>query len=572
MLTALTPIYRILKGDVDITNHFNDRVTQIEVKIASGGGDSDTFQISLDDRDFKIELPQLGANLSIELGYVELGMSEVGQYQISEIYLDAPPKTMRLVGLSAGAKSVMKSPVVKEHDDKTIGEIVEDIAKKGGLKAEVAPEFRDKKIPYLNQFQSGFHLLHELENRFNALAKVEFGKLTFAKRDSGETFSGKTLLTVAVKPEHVTHISAKITEANGYTVVKAAWHDPNTNGRKFEEEDVGSLGAQKREQGETGGGQTPFVMNKMFNSKEEAIAAAKSKAAQLRRAKGEVTVTLAKGDPWIRAQMPIKVIGFRDGLDGSYIIDTVTHTYVKDAGIMTTILAKPSGEEVEADAPASSENFISPQPGVKLGNTVPDPAPAAPKPAPEAPVPAQPAPEQPAPPPEARPTTGEILDHLREWIMNGDITTPGVLREQLHIEVRGKIDPEAPGGAAAYNAEVAKLDASIKAVVEAANGPFNGTAEQRDQAFITIVQNLRPAPPRDVLGEVVDDLRKKVKDGIVTDFASFENQLSLYYPFDPRLMKNRIRLRVGGEVAQAHGGKVEGSQIDIINEWIATNK
>ena len=55
--TGYTPIYRIEKGGIDITDRFNDRTTQIKVELQAGGGNDDQCTITLDDRDWAIARP-----------------------------------------------------------------------------------------------------------------------------------------------------------------------------------------------------------------------------------------------------------------------------------------------------------------------------------------------------------------------------------------------------------------------------------------------------------------------------------------------------------------------------------
>jgi phage protein D len=365
MPTSLTPIYRIIKGGDDITGHFNDRTTKIHCELKSGNGESDRFEVQLDDRDFRLKLPQTGAKLNIELGYKELGLSTMGSYQINEIYLTGTPKSMRLVGLAAGMKGLMKSPAIKEFDNKTIGDIVKEMAKKGKAEAVIDPELGAKKLPFLNQFNSNFHLLHELERRFGAVAKFANDKLIFKKRDDGEAVGGDALPMLVLLPHHFGEWSVKITDRPDYTSVKAAWWDKDQHKRVFEEEKNGAAGDQAK-QGDEDTPENPFIFGPLFNSKEEAKAAAKARVEALQRATGEVTVDLAKGDPWVKPQMPLIIRDMREGINGSYIIDTVIHTYVKDAGIKTRIVAKPPGDGNEF-TDESNENYQAPLAGETMG-------------------------------------------------------------------------------------------------------------------------------------------------------------------------------------------------------------
>src|SRR5690606_39085818 len=130
--TGYTPIFSIRKDGEDITGRFDDRCTSIDVDLQNGGGASDVCRIVLDDRDWAIKSPDVGANIEIYLGYKEVGLAWMGLFEISEVVYEGPPRTLSIVGQSAGHKSVMKSPRIKEYENKTLGEILGDIAKGSG--------------------------------------------------------------------------------------------------------------------------------------------------------------------------------------------------------------------------------------------------------------------------------------------------------------------------------------------------------------------------------------------------------------------------------------------------------
>lgn len=363
MPVGLTPIYRITKGGQDITGNFNDRAVSIQVEIHSGNGTADTFSMTIDDRDFALARPQTGAQLIIELGYQEVGLAEQGVFEINEVFFEGPPRSLRIVGTSAGMRSSMKAPAVKEFENKTLGDVVSEIARISGAAPAIDPTLAGKKIDFLNQFNSNYHLLHELERRFGAVAKFEFGKLVFAKRDEGDTAGGNAMPNVIIRPEHILSYSVKHTDRSAYSSVKAAWWDKDKHQRVYEDVPNGALG-QEMAQGQM---QFPFIIGHMFNSKEEALEAAKSRVEALNRATGEATIALSKGDPWIRSQMPMHIIGMRDGVNGTYIIDNVTHSFTTQTGIQTTILGKPPGGGEDGFGDAYAQYSEMPLAGELLG-------------------------------------------------------------------------------------------------------------------------------------------------------------------------------------------------------------
>jgi phage protein D len=328
MPVGYTPIYKIMKDDVDITDRFNDRVTEIQVVMTSGGGDSDRFSITLDNRDFKLATPENGGKLAIYLGYKEVGYADQGIYEINTHEFLGPPHSLKITGTSVGFMSGLKAPAFQAHDGKTLGEIVEGIAKIGGAKARVSPEFAKEKVPFFNQAMSPLHMLHELERRYGALAKFQDGYLIFKKRGDGETFSGISQPLLILEPQMFGQYSVRFSERTAYAKVKVRYKDPKTKEIKVIEHGNPNY---KREDNMT------YRFPKQMNSLAEAQQQARAVVDMLRRQECVGNVSLAKGDPWIRDQMPVLIRNMFPAIDGSYIADTVTHTFVKDAGIQTTM-------------------------------------------------------------------------------------------------------------------------------------------------------------------------------------------------------------------------------------------
>ena len=351
MPSGYTPVFRIMHEGNDVTDRFNDRTTQIKVDLSSGGGNSDTCSISVDDRDWRVASPEVGAWLEIYLGYKEVGLAQIGQFEINSVTYAGMPKSITITGTSVGFQSAIKAPAIKEFDNKNLGDILGEIAKKsGGVAPMIDPELASKKVPFLNQITSPLHILHELERRYGAIAKFENGKLIFAKRDSGKSVEGKDLPTLILRPEHLASWQIRHDARGNYSGAKASYWDKDSHVLKWVEEK-----ANQAIHGEGGSSeQEPFRIGRMFNSKEEAEEAAKAQVGALRRSTGEANITLVKGDPWVRDSMRVVVQNTRDGMDGFYVIDTATHTYVKDAGLHTTIMCKPGD-------PQSFENLSEPQ-------------------------------------------------------------------------------------------------------------------------------------------------------------------------------------------------------------------
>ena len=99
--------------------------------------------------------------------------------------------------------------------------------------------------------------------------------------------------------------------------------------------------------GSTGGESQGIVYQdrRLFPTKEEALEAAKAKGVQL--AAGVVTIDLTcAGRPDIFAERPITLTGFREPLNSTWMIQSVTHEF-SGKGYSTKITCGTSGKEGE---------------------------------------------------------------------------------------------------------------------------------------------------------------------------------------------------------------------------------
>ena len=362
MTTGYTPIYRVMKDGNDITGRFNDRTTQIKVDLQAGNGNDDQCTILVDDRDWRIARPLTGDVLSIWLGYQEVGLAYMGTFEIDDVTFLGPPRSIKLLGKSTGSSNIQKAPAIREFDNKSVGDILGQMAGQTGLSLSISGDLAGIKIPFKNQSVSNLHMIHELERLTGAVAKVVDGKLMFVKRDGAETASGVALPTLVLHPEHFGTWQVRYTSKPGYGSVKASWFDNDQMVRKWVGQGItggdGGVGLAQKFGG-------AFNIGQLFNSEAEAKAAASSQAENLKRAEVQAIFDLAKGDPWIRDQQTLIVSGMRDGINGSYVIDKVTHSYIKSTGIKSQMECKTPGDG--SNYAEASKEFMRPGPGELLG-------------------------------------------------------------------------------------------------------------------------------------------------------------------------------------------------------------
>jgi phage protein D len=370
--TGYTPIYKLMKGDLDITNHFNDRVTSIQVELNSGDGEGDKLQIKLDDRDWAIAKPGLGAVIELWLGYEEVGYSFMGSFEMNDLAFIGPPRAIQLTGLSTGMRSVMKAPAIANYANKSLGSILGSIAGSAGIGMSISPELAGKMIPFKNQVTSNLHMIHELERIYGAVAKIANGRLMFVPRDSTTTASGISMPTLVLQPEHFGTWNCSYNSRNQYGSVRAAWRDKSDMVRKWVNTATGEAGGETSSDASSGQATETFTIGTIFNSMQEAQAAIQSMQEALKRSEGRATFELAKGDPWIKDQMTLLVENMRDGINGSWTINKAVHTYVKSTGIKSTLECKAPGDGANFSNRQEENAFLKPEAGELIGEVLKD--------------------------------------------------------------------------------------------------------------------------------------------------------------------------------------------------------
>ena len=351
-----TPAYIISRGGIDITANFQDRLTSLRLDLSAGGGSGDILTIELDDRDWTIARPLVGETLAIALGYLETGLARMGTFEVDEVVYNWVPKSISIRASSIGMMTALKAPVVKNYTDQTLGDIVRDLAKAGNVDAVVSPKLDSIRIPQLNSGTSAMHLLGELERRYDAIAKFGDGRLSLTPRDTGESASGAETSVVTLRPEHISELHIRDMSRTAYSKTRAAFFNSDTVMREFVE-----TPSPLKSNGEL----PPFTIGRVFPTRGEAEAATQSQMAALTRGEVDGSITLFRGDPYIRDQSRVVITESRDGIDGSYVVDTATHLYTKGGGYLTSLTVRGVGTGSSFEA--ADDNDLLPLPGETTG-------------------------------------------------------------------------------------------------------------------------------------------------------------------------------------------------------------
>lgn len=333
----MKPAFRVIADGADITAKIAERLLSIRIT-DEAGITSDQAEISLDDRGGEISLPPTGAELSVSLGYENGMMYNLGKYSVDEVEISGPPRSMTVRGKAADMKASLKSWRKADYHKTTLGKILTAIAHRHGLKPAIASEFSDIAVDHLDQtYESDLHIITRLAEQHGAVAKPAGGSLLFVKRAAGVDAGGKPLPPVAIPGRQIIDWRAAVRDRQFYARVGAHYKDKR---------------AARVTYVYSGDGEPVMYLRHPYKSQRDALAAAEAKLRQLKRGRTSLSLSIV-GNPMICAEMPIIVSGFRDGVDGEWIVTRAEHTL--DGGGLTTRLEAQRRDDFAID-PSGSES------------------------------------------------------------------------------------------------------------------------------------------------------------------------------------------------------------------------
>lgn len=325
------PFFSISADGSPATDAFASRLLSITLT-DQAGGESDSVTIELDDRNGSIELPRKGAVLAVSVGYLDSELSRKGQFEVEEVGGTFTGKrTMTITGKAAGKPSLKQSKT-RSWDGKTIADMGNQIAGEHGLIAAIDSEIGGIKVRFESQSEeSDLHFMARVAKRFDGLFSVKDGKLGIVKRGGGKGATGSSAPSIELTANDILPgATYTLKPRNEYGAVKATY----TNREAAEREEVEHI--------VNGDGPT-HTLRQSFENKAEAKAAAKAKGDQLKREEGSVSVSIP-GDPSLIAEGVLNLSDCREGVDGSWSIETVEDhiefTGGEASGYVTSITAK----------------------------------------------------------------------------------------------------------------------------------------------------------------------------------------------------------------------------------------
>lgn len=318
----MKPAYSLTANDADITATIADRFVSLRLSDESGEN-SDELEIVLADHDPErpIALPPTGAELALSLGYAG-NLQSKGIFVCDDVEVRGWPQQLCIRAKAAPWDQTPKGKVdFQSHKTRawkvgtTIGAMVQKMAKEHGMGALVSSDLAAVKLPHIDQSEeSDMNLLLRLAKKYDAIAKPAGGKLIFTKRGAATNVAGAALPTIAVVPGDCGRFRMRRSTRESAGTVVAYYHAKRS---------------AKRHEVTAGQGEPVKRIKQYFPTADMALAAAKAELAK--RARGEFHLSVnIQGDPRITAECLLDLSGFRDGVNGQWLVKHVEHVLSKN--------------------------------------------------------------------------------------------------------------------------------------------------------------------------------------------------------------------------------------------------
>lgn len=319
----MTPTFRIVADGADITALINDRLLLLRTT-DKPGMESDDFELRIDDRDGAVSLPTRGASIEVFLGYSGTALTRLGRYTVDEVELSGPPDTLVIRGKASDMRGSGKTTRNGSWEGVSLASIVKDVAARNGWEPVCSV---DTVVPRADQLgESDFNFITRLSKQFDCTAKVADGKLLVMPRQAGQSASGKALGVMTLTRSDVSRWQFSLNDRSTHKAVSTKHQDKKT----------GKLTVVTLDNDEAPDGLPPVHTDRhIYPNKSAAEQAAKARLSAFNRSTAAVRLEMP-GRTDLFAERSINAQGFKAGLDGEYLVDSVEQVFTQ-SGWSTTV-------------------------------------------------------------------------------------------------------------------------------------------------------------------------------------------------------------------------------------------
>lgn len=297
------------------------RVQSIRITDTNGTA-ADTLEVALTDYDGRIGLPPTGAKIGVKIGW-EGALIDRGDFIIDEVEHAGAPDTLTIRGRSADLRQGATRKRTQSWDDTTLGDVIAEIAARLSAEPRITADLAARVVEHIDQTEeSDINLITRLAEHHDAIATVKKGLLLFIPRGTGLTASGTAIPVRIIKRSEGDRHRYLSADRDAHTGVVVYWQSNEDADKK--EVSAGSTDNPKR-------------LRRTYATEAAAQTAAKSEWQRIQRGTQTVSLTLADGRADIYPETPVRLQGFKAGIDDvPWIIARITHT-LSDTQFTTSI-------------------------------------------------------------------------------------------------------------------------------------------------------------------------------------------------------------------------------------------
>lgn len=308
------PDYRILINDKNVTDLFQGRLISLTLR-DERGNKADQLDISLDDSDGLLPLPEKKAIIKIWLGFKQpkttllniqtatTPLTFKGSFVVDEITYSNQSSidTLQITARSADFKGPLKVKREQSWHQVTLADLLQTIATRNQLTPRISTTLATTLIDHIDQTdESDISFLNRLANRYDAICTIKDSNLLFAEIGNATTVTGKPLPLLTIDKRETSSYSYQIQDRDGdYTGVQSYWND-----KKY----------AKRKTVLAGSDQKPKVLRSTYPSEQQATEAVKAEWKKLNRHQVSFSVDLTVGNPDALPEMPVMLTGFKGNI------------------------------------------------------------------------------------------------------------------------------------------------------------------------------------------------------------------------------------------------------------------
>ncbi|MDQ3234982.1 MAG: contractile injection system protein, VgrG/Pvc8 family, partial [Pseudobdellovibrionaceae bacterium] len=296
---------------------------------------SDTMSLEL--ADDGIEWPKAGQEFLVALGY-DNTLTTVGRFAAKHVGVAMDGRCiLKIEAAAMEQSSSLRSQREQSWEATTLGAIAEEIARRNQLKPAIFDELKSIPIDHEDQTESDLAFLCRLGRRHDLTVKVSGSYLMLTPADKSGTDADGNIPVIRI--EKLMRFEYSGDQVGQYTGVRAFWYDNDA--------------AMKRQ---VMVGREGVVLELEYNKlTEDGARKAAEKAFRDVVRKGRSLSFTVSGNPELAAERRVIAEGFREGVDGEWVIKSVEHVF-DGSGFLSQVECSPEGEkEAPGEASESSE-------------------------------------------------------------------------------------------------------------------------------------------------------------------------------------------------------------------------